>query len=194
MAQAGSPVTASPLTTLIAAELDASGTEYSDSTAEEVLKSLGFTDLLNNGVDVANLLSNTEAVLKELATTNPADAATLAATTAVLSDVLKSDPTASVAAISTATATLSNDILDSNPHYPASGADGTGDDIFVEFNETTLKTYVAEVEDKIADPSLPEPTPPTPDLPKAEPVDPPKPTPPPTGGTGGTGGGGGAGA
>jgi len=177
MAQAGSPVTASPLTTLIAKELN--GAEYSEATATAVLTALGLDSLINNGVSVTELLSNTEAVLEELTTSGSDDASLLAATTAVLSDVLKADPTASAEAVSTAAATLSEEVLTTNPAYPTST---TGEKVYVDFDETEVKDYVEEVEKKIEDPTLPEPTPPTPDLPEADPVDPPK---PPTGGTGG---------
>ncbi|PKH07991.1 serine/threonine protein kinase [Moritella sp. Urea-trap-13] len=188
MAQANSPITASPMTTLIAKELAATGAVYSEATATTVLTSLGLGSLLNNGVSVTKLLSNTEAVLKELTTTNPTDASLLAATTAVLSDVLTASPDATAEALTTTASTLSENVIAANPAYPTSA---TGDTVYVDFDETEVKDYVQDVEDKIADPSLPEPTPPTPDLPKAKPVDPP--TPPATGGGtgGGTGGSGG---
>ena len=186
LAQAGKPITASPLTTLIAKELAATGAEYSESTATDVLTSLGLGSLLTNGTSVTELLSNTEAVLKELATTNPTDASLLAATTAVLSDVLTASPDATAEALTTTASTLSVNVIAANPDYPK---DSSGETVYVDFDETEVKDYVKEVEDKIENPSLPEPTPPTPELPPAKPTPAPTPTPtPPTGGTGGTGG------
>ena len=102
MAQANSPITASPLTTLIAKELEATGAEYTPAAATTVLTTLGLGSLLNaGGVDVTELLSNTEAVLEKLASdpSSAAHASLLAVTTAVLSDVLTADPTATAAAI-----------------------------------------------------------------------------------------------
>lgn len=193
MAQAGSPVTASPMTTLIAKELAASGEEYSEATATTVLQSLGLGSLLNNGVDVTKLLSNTEEVLKELSTTNATDASLLAATTAVLSDVLTADPSATAAAVSTTTATLSENVLTTNPAYPTST---TGEQIYVEFNETVVKDYVEAVEEQIKNPDTAPalPAPPVPATPDAKPVPAPELPTPPTGGTGGTGAAGGSGA
>jgi len=186
LAQAGAPITASPLTTLITKELEATGAEYTPAAATTVLQSLGFTDLLNGGVDVTELLSNTEAVLEELAAdpSSAADASLLAATTAVLSDVLTADPTATAAAVSTTTTTLSTDVLTANPQYPAGGADGTGDDVYVDFDETEVKDYVDDVQQNIDDPTHVVPPAPTPEIPDAAPVPAPK---DPTGGTGGTG-------
>jgi len=155
MAQAGKPVTASPLTTLIARELEATGAEYTPTAATTVLQSLGFTNLLNansNSVSVTELLSNTEAVLAALPT---ADASLLAATTAVLSDVLTADPTATAAAVTTTTTTLSTNVLAANPKYPAAGLDGTGADIFVTFDENIVKAYVEAVDTGSALPTVP---------------------------------------
>ncbi len=187
LAQAGAPITASPLTTLIAKELN--GAEYSEATATTVLTSLGLGSLLNNGVSVTELLSNTEAVLEKLTTAGSSDAGKLAATTAVLSDVLTADPTASAEALTTTASTLSVNVIAANPDYPTSP---TGDTVYVEFDDTLIKDYVKDVEDKIADPSLPEPAAPAAPTPGAKPV----PAPKPGTGTGGTqpGTGGGSGA
>jgi len=183
LAQAGAPITASPLTTLIAKELAATGAEYSESTATDVLTSLGLESLLTNGTSITELLSNTEAVLEELTTTNPTDASLLAATTAVLSDVLTASPDATPEALTTTASTLSENVVADYPKYPESNS--PGEKVFVDFDKTEVKEYVEEVEDKIEDPSLPEPTPPTPELPPAKPT--PKPV---TGGTGADGSGG----
>ncbi|EDM65557.1 hypothetical protein PE36_18089 [Moritella sp. PE36] len=153
LAQAGAPITASPLTTLIAKELN--GAEYSEATATTVLTSLGLGSLLNNGVSVTELLSNTEAVLEKLTTAGSSDAGKLAATTAVLSDVLTADPTASAEALTTTASTLSVNVIAANPKYPAGGLDGTGADIFVTFDEDIVKAYVEAVNTGSALPTVP---------------------------------------
>ncbi|WP_392339368.1 hypothetical protein [Moritella marina] len=182
MVETGSPVTASPMTTLIAKELAATGQTYTEETAEVVLISLGLGSLINNGVSVTELLSNTEAVLEELTTTNSSDASLLAATTAVLSDVLASDVDGELSAdeISEASSALTEQVLIDYENYPENDA---GEPIYIEIPP-------GQVEEVVKDPSAPIVLPPAED---AKPVDPPKPTPPPTGGgddgTGGTGGG-----
>jgi ElaB/YqjD/DUF883 family membrane-anchored ribosome-binding protein len=104
MAKAGSSITASPLTTLIARELAATGAEYSESIATDVLTSLGLDALTNNNsVSVTELLSNTEAVLDKLSkTTDKSGYQLLAATTASLTEVLRQS-TDSVSEIAAAT-------------------------------------------------------------------------------------------
>jgi len=183
MVQAGSPVTASPMTTLIAKELEATGGTYSEATATAVLTSLGLGDVLNNGVDVTELLSNTEAVLEKLTTTNSGNASLLAATTAVLSDVLKEDPSATATELATSTSALADSVLVSEPNYPKNSS---GEVVTITVTPTDINSVVDDVK---ADPN----TPPT--VPPQAPTEgtPVKPTDPPTGGTGGTGGGGGAG-
>jgi len=105
MAQTGSSVTASPITTLIARELN--GAEYTPAAATTVLTALGLGALVgslaNDGVDVAKLLSDTEAVLNNLSKkSDPSDYQKLAATTSSLSEVLLHS-TATVAEIGAAT-------------------------------------------------------------------------------------------
>jgi len=188
LAQAGSSITASPLTTLITKELN--GAEYSEATATTVLTSLGLGSLLNSGVSVTELLSNTETVLKELTTTDSDNASLLAATTSVLSDVLLADPAATATELAISTSAIADEVLVSEPNYP------TNSDGKVVTNTVTpadITNVVDQVKtDPEADLTVP-PQVPTEGTP-VEPTDPPKPTPPPTGGTGGTGGGGGTGA
>jgi len=103
-------ITASPLTTLIARELEATGAEYSVDTAGDVLQSLGLDILTNNtGVSVTKLLSNTEAVLDTLSkATDKSGYQLLAATTASLTEVLRQS-TDSVAEIAAATEKFAED-------------------------------------------------------------------------------------
>lgn len=113
MAQSNGPITASPLTTLIARELEATGAEYSIATAGDVLKSLGLDLLTNNtGVSITELLSNTEAVLNTLSkATDKSGYQLLAATTATLTEVLRQS-TSSVAEIAAATEAFALDTKD----------------------------------------------------------------------------------
>jgi hypothetical protein len=186
MVEAGKPVTASPLTTLIAKELN--GAKYSEATAITVLTSLGLGSLLNNGTSVTELLSNTEAVLEELTTTNSDNASLLAATTSVLSDVLKADPTATVTELAISTSAIADEVLVSEPNYPTNS---DGKVVTNTVTSTEIANVVDQVKaDPVAKPTVPKQEPTVGE--EAKPTDPPKPTPPTGGGdgTGGTGGGG----
>jgi len=179
MAQAGSPVTASPMTTLIAKDLIASGNPYSEEAARLVLVSLGLDSLISDDLSVTELLSNTEAVLEELTTTNSANASLLAATTSVLSDVLAEDPTATATELAISASAIADEVLVSEPNYP------TNSDGKVVTNTVTpadITSVVDQVKaDPVAAPTV-RPQVPTEGTPVKE-TDP-KPTPP-TGGTGG---------
>jgi len=113
MAQSNGSITASPLTTLIARELEATGAEYTPATATTVITSLGLGSLLNaGGVDVTELLSNTETVLDTLSkATDKSGYQLLAATTASLTEVLRQS-TDSVANIAAATEAFALDTKD----------------------------------------------------------------------------------
>ncbi|WP_017222298.1 hypothetical protein [Moritella dasanensis] len=190
MVEAGKPVTASPLTTLIAKELKATGNPYSKEGARLVLVSLGLGSLIDNGVDVSKLLSNTDAVLKELSTTNSTDASLLAATTAVLSDVLanadENNSSTSVADLAKSTSALADSVIDSSPNYPTGASGGV---VTITVSDADIEKVVDAVEKDQPIPDLPQ-------VPtvgeEAKPIDKPTPTPPTGGGdgTGGTGGGG----
>ncbi|MBL1415895.1 MAG: hypothetical protein COA76_00165 [Moritella sp.] len=177
MADADSPITASPLTTLIAKDLAESGNPYSEEAARLVLASIGLDTLLSDDLSVTELLSNTEAVLEKLSTTNSDGASLLAATTAVLTDVLAADPNTSVADVAAASTALTEQVLTDYSNYPE---DDDGKPIFVEIPAD-------QVDDVIADPTAPITLP---DPEDAKPV----PTPEPGTGTGGTGGGTGGGS
>lgn len=154
--------TASPITTLIAKKLG--GAEYTPEVAAEVMVDLGLGELVNNGtIDVTEFLLNTESVMKDLETSS--DPATqeafskVAASTAVLSDVLKANPDATpeeVDSMAAASVTLTEEVLDDNPGYPASGPDGEGAPVVVEFEEDDLVEFVEDLINDILDPSLPE--------------------------------------
>lgn len=172
MAQAGSSVTASPLTTLIAKELN--GAAYSEGTASTVLGNLGLGDLVNSlandGVDIAELLSNTESVLEKLTVSNSDGASLLAATTAVLSDVLKEDPSATPTQLAKSTDSLADAVIASEPNYPKNSS---GTVVTITVTPTDINSVVDDVKADIA-PTVP------PQVPvKGDPV---KPTDPPTSG------------
>jgi hypothetical protein len=188
MVEAGKPVTASPMTTLIAKELKATGNPYSKEGARLVLVSLGLGSLIDNGVDVSELLSNTQAVLKKLTTAGSADASILAATTAVLSDVLanadENNSSTSVADLAKSTSALADSVIDSSPNYPTGASGGV---VTITVSDADIEKVVDAVEKDQPIPDLPQ-------VPtvgeEAKPID--KPTPPTGGGdgTGGTGAGG----
>jgi len=185
MAQAGHPVTASPLTTLIANQLATTGETYSDETATAVLTSLGLDSLLNHGVTTTELLSNTAVVLAKLTTSGSDDASLLAATTAVLSDVLAADEhgEVTVTEIAAASTALTEQVLIDYENYPAND---TGEQIYIKITPELVKDVVDNPPTESGKIDLPVPKP-------ADPVKPPKPTPPtPTGGNGNNGGGSGS--
>ena len=177
MAQSNGPITASPLTTLIARELEATGQEYSETAATDVLVALGLTDILNN-TSVSELLSNTEAVLNTLSKeTDKSGYQLLAATTATLTEVLRQS-TDSVAKIAAATEQFAED---SKLKFVVGG--------------TPVKITISstQVTNVVADPTTISAPENKPAVVNGAPVAPPK---KPTGGTGGTTGGttGGSGA
>ena len=99
LAKFNTPVTASPITTLVANQLgDAVYTEAAGSAA---LVSLGLGDLVNDGVSVNAILTDLHSVITK--STNVDDKALLASTTAVLSDVLQHSPDLDPTEMSTAT-------------------------------------------------------------------------------------------
>jgi hypothetical protein len=133
LAQAGQQVTASPLTTAIYNALD--GADYDEATASTILEELGLGDLINGGVSISDLLLKTSTVVGQITT---AQKATLLATTAVLSDVIKNNPDATSAEITAATKKLATAIVDANPSFPTTT---TGKPAVV-----TVDLTVAEIE------------------------------------------------
>lgn len=164
LAKAGSPITGSPLTTLIAKELGNS--DYNENTASTVLTALGLTDILNT-TSINDLLLNTESVIDGLKTSNAANAKLLASTTAVLSDANSSSKTATE--IAAATKDIAAQVVVDNPNYPTTP---NGNPVKVEITPT----YVDDVAENTIDPTVNKPNT---EEGKAET--------PPTGGTGGTG-------
>lgn len=175
LAKAGSIVTASPLTTLIANKLG--DAEYTESAAIEVLSELGLDVTNSTGISVEQLLLNTENVL-ETQLSNASLVAQVRATTAVLSDVLVVSPNAPADNVAQAAKKIANEVIKTYPNYPKSGS---GDDeIYLDFTaDTTVINDVVSNPGKDIVITLPEAKP-------SKPVD--TTEPPATGGTGGTGG------
>ena len=88
----GEPATVSPLTSIIAKQLD--GEAYNESTAAEVLASLGLDEIANNGISIKELLSDTGSAVEKLKKSNKALFSKLAATKMILSDAINSLPDA----------------------------------------------------------------------------------------------------
>lgn len=181
LAAAGAPITASPLTTLINTELKATGAEYSDSAAQTILVDLGLTDILTSGVSINELLTNTETVTAKLKADGSDNYNLLSATTAVLSDVIKQDPTAEASDVATTAKAFTEQVLVAESDYPETS---TGELVVVELDPSEIDDVISDVEGGNDSPTVP---PQDDKLEPAEPVDPPK---PPTGGTGGGGTGG----
>jgi hypothetical protein len=168
MAQAGQLVTASPLSTLLAKTLG--DAPYTEAAATTLLMALGLEDLLNTGASIADIFLDTEAAADKL----PAEQKSkLLATTAVVSDTIVANPTATAAVLTTSSKTVSETVITKYPDYP-NNASGTA--IYLDVKEAS-KVVVADPD---ADVELPEEV-------VAVPV---PPEDAPTGGTGGNAGGG----
>lgn len=180
----GEPATVSPLTSIIAKQLD--GEAYNESTAAEVLASLGLDEIANNGISIKELLSDTGSAVEKLKNSNKALFSKLAATKMILSDAVSALPDADPAKIASVTKKLSEALVKSNPDFPMNNS---GKEIVVNLKEKLAEPGFADkvesgeisagdieqaLKDNTADATKPEPTDPE--------------TPPATGGTGGTGG------
>ncbi|MCS0416090.1 hypothetical protein [Vibrio diabolicus] len=188
LAQADTPVTGSPFTTLVTDTLE-EGAIYTPEVAEQVFDDLGL-DINAMGVSVNDLLRNTESVVKQL--DESGDAATkalatkLVATANVVSDVIKANPTASPKAISVAAKAITEDVIAANPNYPENDS---GDVIYVTIPTEDTQKVVADVQEAIDnDIPLEDIEPEVPQIPDAEVGEPIEPEDPPAPGTGATGG------
>ena len=180
----GAGITASPISTLIADTLG--DTPYDESSAQEVLESLGLGDLTTvSGISVTEFLQDVEGSLAKIKESGESELFSLiSATNVVLSDTLVANPDADPADLATAANNLTATVLVSYPEYPMNDA---GEEIYVEVKEVskeldTLTDPEYDPTDPSTDIVIPDPSPSTP------PEEPDDPTEPPTGGTGGTGG------
>ncbi|WP_105902565.1 excinuclease ATPase subunit [Vibrio gangliei] len=179
----GEPATVSPLTSLIDKQLN--GATYDESTAQEVLASLGLDEIANNGISIKELLSDTEASVSKLKESNKTLFSKLAATKMILSDAVNALPDADPSKIAAVTKKLSETLVKNIPEFPINDS---GKEIVVNLKEKLKESGFADkvesgeisdedieqaLEDNIADATKPEPS--NPDTPA-------------TGGTGGTGG------
>lgn len=122
LAQAGQTLTASPLTTALANQLGDDAYDAEDAaTLTQLLMDLGLDGLLTDGVDASDIFLKTESVVSLLSATNKAQ---LLATTAVLSDIITKNPTATPAQVATTTKKVAAAVVAANPTYPDS-ATGT---------------------------------------------------------------------
>lgn len=122
LAQAGQTLTASPLSTALANQLGDEAYDAEDTAVlTQLLMDLGLDSLLNDGVDASDIFLKTESVVSSLSATNKAQ---LLATTTVLSDVIKNNPTATPAQVVTTTKKVAAAVVAANPTYPVS-ATGT---------------------------------------------------------------------
>ena len=134
----GGNATASPLTTLLHKKLG--DRAYDESTASDILESLGLSDIANSGVSIRDLLTKTESSVTKLKKSDPAKFSRLAAIKMVLSDALAADvPLDKIAEV---TKKLSMALTTEYPHFPKTGANGDG------------KEIVVNLKDKLADPTF----------------------------------------
>lgn len=121
LAQAGETLTASPLSTALANQLGDTVYDSEDSsTIIQLLTDLGLDGLLTDGVDASAIFLKTESVVNSLSTENKAQ---LLATTAVLSDVIKNNPSATPAQVITTTKKVAETVVANNPSYPLNSSD-----------------------------------------------------------------------
>ncbi|MFH0255884.1 hypothetical protein ACGRL8_02195 [Vibrio rumoiensis] len=108
--------TLSPLTTLIDKELD--GAAYDESTASDILLSLGLDEIANNGISIKELLSETESSVAKLKKNSPTLFSKLAATKMILSDAVSALPDADPTKIAAVTKKLSEILVKNMPNFP----------------------------------------------------------------------------
>lgn len=119
----GSKIVATPFSTLVAQKLaEAGADEYNESTAIEVLTGLGLGEVLQN-VSPTDILTNLDQVVENLKKDQPELAATLTATTHILTDVLVKKGDMDTARIADVAKGLTSSVIKKNPNYPTS-ADG----------------------------------------------------------------------
>ena len=181
----GGNATASPLTTKKKKKLG--DRAYDESTASDILESLGLSDIANSGVSIRDLLTKTESSVTKLKKSDPAKFSRLAAIKMVLSDALAADvPLDKLAEV---TKKLSTALTTKYPNFPknASGKEivvnlkgKLADSAFINTVETSSADELfdnAGIKDDVADATKPDRND----------------SKPPTGGTGGTGSGGASG-
>ncbi|MEJ2763403.1 hypothetical protein VV869_05415 [Photobacterium sp. MCCC 1A19761] len=138
LATTGSPVIATPLTTLITQELG--DANYDESTATTVLTNLGLGELLNSGVSVNDLVADLPKVIKKLEDSADADTkklgGKLTATTHVLTDVIVQQGALTTTETAVLAKNLTTTVTEANPYYPAGGATGTGAKVTVDVKAT----------------------------------------------------------
>ena len=174
--------TISPLTTLIDRQLD--GAAYDDSTASDILLSLGLDEIANNGISIKDLLSETESSVAKLKSNSSTLFSKLAATKMILSDAVSALPDAEPSKIAAVTKKLSEVLVKNNPDFPN---DPSGKEKVVNLKETLKNSdFVEKVQsDQISEYAIKkELEANTAAATKPEPTDPDKPA---TGGTGSTG-------
>lgn len=174
--------TLSPLTTLIDKQLD--GAVYNESTASDILSSLGLDEIANNGISIKELLSETESSVAKLKSNSPTLFSKLAATKMILSDAVSALPDADPTKIAAVTKKLSEILVKNMPNFPL---DDSGKEKVVNLKEKlknsdfvekvqsdqTSEDYIKQALEVNTDAAT-----------KPEPTDPDTPA---TGGTGGTG-------
>jgi len=189
LAEAGSMVTGSPFSTLVAKTMEKEGQVYTPDIVKDVLVNMGFdqsTEL--NGLDFTEFLLDTESVIERFGASDAALATKFIATANVASDVIAANPDASPESISVAAKSITEEVIAKNPHYPKASA-GSDDVIYVEISEEDTKNVVEQVEKDIAEGKPVDQIKPTvPTIPEAKPGKPIKPEPQPGDGTGATGG------
>lgn len=182
----GGNATASPLTTLLHKKLG--DRAYDESTASDILESLGLSDIANSGVSIRDLLTKTESSVTKLKKSDPAKFSRLAAIKMVLSDALAADvPLDKLAEV---TKKLSTALTTKYPNFPKNAS---GKEIVVNLKgKLADPDFITKVDNSDTGSDLAN----DPDISDSEaPATKPdrNDNKPPTGGTGGTGSGGASG-
>ena len=149
----GQPITGSPLTTLIAAQIKSGTIGTIEEITAQVITDLYGEDFVNNNSDL-NLLSlarNMEAVI---ATLDPIDASLVTATNHVANDIIifaaAAEEELDIASVLTTTQAIAADVINNAPNYPTNAS---GEEIFIEVQEDAARVVYDNVEMGFSDPT-----------------------------------------
>ena len=174
---AGQPITGSPLTTLIDAQIKSGTIGTIEEITAQVITDLYGEDFVNNnsGLDPLSLARDMEAVI---ATLGDDDASLVTATNHVANDIIifaaDAEEELNIASVLTTTQAIAADVITNKPNYPTTNS---GEEIYISVNEDAAKIVYDNVEFGSDDPTNG-----VEDIVTPEPSDPPPP--PATGATG----------
>jgi len=147
--EAGAPITASPLTTLIAKQIEADSSAVPPvvrdiaAVTTDVVADLYGADFINNtGVTVLELARDMEGTIKKLKVSDPQNASLVTATNHVVNDVLvyAKGKTLNIKSVVATSKSLVNKVIANNSEYPSTA---TGTDTFVTVEADVVESVYA---------------------------------------------------